>query len=573
MALRPTNASSPGVRWRWLVAGCLPALVVALLWWADPSPAPLGVHPSLAPDRPGAVRAAQVATAAVAALVLAGRAGLMRRRPAAAVRAYRDAARAWAVCALACALLAVALAAPAVLPGGRGAWWWAPDAGVMVLGLGMAASAHLAVRRVRGALAPHRALLDGLLVVGSLALLTGGPPHAPEGVAAGLAGGDRWWAALVAPQAPLAAVGLVVAAVVLARVAPTAAPAVAGVALLLLAVAGGLRLVAVLDPSRGVAAGGAAACLALALGWLAAAGLQPLPERVRAPHRWQGLVVRVLAPPLVLLLALVAVAAASARAASGGAHPSPALVLGVVLAAVVRQAAAARDAARTHDALVRTREELRESALSDPLTGAANRGALTRALQRALRRGGGHDVVVALLDVEGVADVNDRCGHAAGDAVLVAVADRIRSSVRGSDLVARWAGDEFAVLLLVPPGGAPDEDVPALLTHRLRMAFSVPVDVDPGAVGPGEERALAEAVEGLRVSTGVVAASELRVPGELPGEAAAVDADALLHAAGVLVRRARLTRTRDPRIPDPSNTRTIFGWQEEWGGRGSAPPG
>jgi len=93
--------------------------------------------------------------------------------------------------------------------------------------------------------------------------------------------------------------------------------------------------------------------------------------------------------------------------------------------------------------------ELEAHAESDALTGVMNRRGFERELKRAasyVQRYGGNAALV-YLDLDGFKPVNDRFGHAAGDAVLKAVAATLVASVRASDLVARIGGDEFAVLL------------------------------------------------------------------------------------------------------------------------------
>ncbi len=93
--------------------------------------------------------------------------------------------------------------------------------------------------------------------------------------------------------------------------------------------------------------------------------------------------------------------------------------------------------------------ELEAHADTDPLTGVMNRRGFERELTRAaayVQRYGGNAALV-YLDLDGFKPLNDRFGHAAGDAVLVAVAATLVASVRASDLVARIGGDEFAVLL------------------------------------------------------------------------------------------------------------------------------
>jgi diguanylate cyclase (GGDEF)-like protein len=85
----------------------------------------------------------------------------------------------------------------------------------------------------------------------------------------------------------------------------------------------------------------------------------------------------------------------------------------------------------------------------DPLTGILNRRGFERELTRALAylaRYGGQAALV-WLDLDGFKPVNDRYGHAAGDAVLRGVAATLRREVRASDAVGRIGGDEFAVLL------------------------------------------------------------------------------------------------------------------------------
>src|ERR1700688_3254050 len=100
-------------------------------------------------------------------------------------------------------------------------------------------------------------------------------------------------------------------------------------------------------------------------------------------------------------------------------------------------------AARARMAALETRAEI------DPLTDLVNRRGLERELKRALAyvKRYGTCAVLVYLDLDGFKPVNDRHGHAAGDAVLKAVAMVLTRQVRASDLVARLGGDEFVVLL------------------------------------------------------------------------------------------------------------------------------
>ena len=94
-------------------------------------------------------------------------------------------------------------------------------------------------------------------------------------------------------------------------------------------------------------------------------------------------------------------------------------------------------------------ETLAHQASHDSLTGLPNRAFFEGRLIRALRSAAklNEKVAVLFLDSDRFKDINDNYGHAAGDAVLVAVAARIRAQLREQDLVARLGGDEFAILL------------------------------------------------------------------------------------------------------------------------------
>ena len=151
-------------------------------------------------------------------------------------------------------------------------------------------------------------------------------------------------------------------------------------------------------------------------------------------------------------------------------------------------------------------------ALVDGLTGLANRRrgeeVLAVEIARAERFGG--PVALVLADLDGFKGVNDRHGHATGDDVLREFADVLRETARDVDLVCRWGGEEFVLLL---PGT--DADGAAQLAERVRETLRERV-----LPGRGGERLVVTA------SFGVASFPEAATPAELVAQA-----DAALYEA------------------------------------------
>jgi diguanylate cyclase (GGDEF)-like protein len=140
----------------------------------------------------------------------------------------------------------------------------------------------------------------------------------------------------------------------------------------------------------------------------------------------------------------------------------------------------------------------------DTLTPLLNRRAFMRELQRAIAVARRYEMPASVIyfDLDGFKGVNDRYGHAAGDAALAAVAERLLAEVRESDVVGRIGGDEFAVLLLHADREAATQKAQALADRVVaeaveyddaRFHIGVTYGVREIAGADSAEQALAEA--------------------------------------------------------------------------------
>ena len=127
-------------------------------------------------------------------------------------------------------------------------------------------------------------------------------------------------------------------------------------------------------------------------------------------------------------------------------------------------------------------EKLQHLALHDPLTNLPNRALFNDHLLRQSTVADRRAEAIGLLfiDLDGFKEVNDRFGHQAGDQLLVAVAERLRLSLRAGDLPSRLGGDEFAMALSLTQADPFDEA--ARVAQRVLEALDLPVELDVGAV-------------------------------------------------------------------------------------------
>ena len=142
------------------------------------------------------------------------------------------------------------------------------------------------------------------------------------------------------------------------------------------------------------------------------------------------------------------------------------------------------------------------AALRDPLTDLPNRRAFDICLATALASAA-PEAVVLLVDLDRFKHVNDTLGHPIGNGLLCLVAKRLRSLVRTADFVARFGGDEFAVVLSPVPGGATD------LARRIVDVLGRPYLIDGHLVTVGASVGIASAPQHGQSVPGLVRCADL----------------------------------------------------------------
>jgi diguanylate cyclase (GGDEF)-like protein len=127
--------------------------------------------------------------------------------------------------------------------------------------------------------------------------------------------------------------------------------------------------------------------------------------------------------------------------------------------------------------------QLKRLAEFDPLTGLANRGVFVAEVIRAIERSrrGEQSFAVLYLDLDHFKDVNDTLGHPIGDRLLQAVASRLQSSVRTTDTLARFGGDEFALLI----ANIDDPTDAGVLAEKLLQIMDKPFPLDGNQIQSG----------------------------------------------------------------------------------------
>lgn len=161
-------------------------------------------------------------------------------------------------------------------------------------------------------------------------------------------------------------------------------------------------------------------------------------------------------------------------------HAALALVAATVLAAGTRTLRAT-----TIDTLIHVHQQADTETVRDPLTGTANRRGLEMVaipmIENARRQG--EAVHCLFIDLDAFRTVNETLGTSRGDGVLSAVAEALRASIRTTDVLARWAGDEFVII--GPGTGTSPLEMERRVRSRLAADPPVPLDVWKGRVSVG----------------------------------------------------------------------------------------
>jgi len=168
---------------------------------------------------------------------------------------------------------------------------------------------------------------------------------------------------------------------------------------------------------------------------------------------------------------------------------------------------------------------LEHDAEHEPLTGLWNRSGFCRLLETAWdQRLGDGTLAVLFVDLDDFKRANDEHGHGVGDDILVHVGQRLRTVVRGGDVVARWGGDEFVVMCPEIDGAREAEEVASRLcvtisvpfrvvAGEVRIGASIGVAIDEGHVDPGALVRSADAASYLAKQRGRGRVEHARPPG------------------------------------------------------------
>lgn len=159
--------------------------------------------------------------------------------------------------------------------------------------------------------------------------------------------------------------------------------------------------------------------------------------------------------------------------------------------------------------LYRRSQQFEHRAHHDALTGLPNRERLMQRLEAALAaaRQLGRSLPLVFLDLDGFKPINDRYGHAVGDALLQALAQRLRRQLRGDDLLARVGGDEFALLL----SDAEDADRACRIMAKLEAALQEAFPIDGLSLRVGCSWGLALYPDDAQDASALLAAADARM--------------------------------------------------------------